>query len=32
MVPYDSRELMETRHLEPDDFVLYDGFGEGVPE
>jgi hypothetical protein len=32
MDPCDYRELMETRHLERDGFVLFDGFDEGVLE
>ena len=32
MNPCDYRELMETHHLERDNFVLFDGFGEGVLE
>jgi len=30
--PCDHRELMDTRHLERDNFVLFDGLGEGVLE
>jgi hypothetical protein len=29
-LPIDPCELMETRHLERDSFVLFDIFGEGV--
>jgi hypothetical protein len=32
MDPCDYRELIETRHLERDGFVLFDRFDEGVLE
>jgi hypothetical protein len=32
MDPCDYRELIETRHLESDGFVLFDGFDKGVLE